>query len=125
MKIRDLIPTLTGFEEIGIEQVTGYPLEELSDEGTKENPKPNRNGTLVRAMAAVVVARRDEVPIRQAWTKVQTMTREQVGELFPDEDEPEDVDVIDEDEPTTAAGKDDAGSMSEQPSSLPSSSGPA
>lgn len=121
MRIYDLIPTLTGFEEIGIEQVCGKPLEEIVDSGTKEHPKASRNILLARVMGAVLVARAEKLTLKAAWDKVLTMPQSELGELFEDEDEEEEVF---EDEPVTDAGKDDSGTGSEQPSSPSSSSSP-
>jgi hypothetical protein len=121
VKINELINTLTGFEEIGIEKVCGYTLEELSDPGSERNPKMNREGMLVRAMGAVVIARRDKVPLAKAWALVQGMTRDECGDLFPDESEPEEPF---EDEPITEPGKDGSVPATTPESSPPSSSTP-
>lgn len=121
MRINDLIPTLTGFEEIGIEHVCGKSLEEIVDSGTREHPKASRDILLARVMGAVLVARDEKLTLKAAWDKVQAMTQSELGDLFEDEDEEEEVF---EDEPVTDAGKDDSGPGSEPPSSPSSSSSP-
>lgn len=110
MKIGQLIPTLTGYEEIGIEQVCGKSLEELIDTGTEEHPRVGRDILLGRAMGAVLIARDQEIPLKAAWVKVLAMPQRDLGGLFEDEDE-DDVDEVLDDEPTTDAGK--GGSVSE------------
>lgn len=110
MKIGQLIPTLTGYEELGIEQVCGKSLEELIDTGTEEHPRAGRDILLGRAMGAVIVARQEEIPLKAAWAKVLAMPQREMGELFEDED---DEDEVLEDEPTTDAGKDDSANESE------------
>ena len=122
MKISELIPTLTGFEELGIEQVCGKPLEEIVDSGTDEHPKASRDILLARVMGAVLLAREDKTPLRVAWDKVQAMTQAQLGDLF--EDDEDDQEEVFEDEPVTDSGKGDSEPGSEPLSSPPSSSTP-
>ncbi|MET9313829.1 hypothetical protein ABZX12_18610 [Kribbella sp. NPDC003505] len=121
MKISDLIPTLTGFEELGIEQVCGKPLEEIVDSGTADHPKPSRDILLARVMGAVLIARNDKVTLRAAWDKVLAMPQSELSELLDDEDE---EDEVLEDEPVTESGKDGSETGSEPLSSQPSSSSP-
>lgn len=122
MKISELIPTLTGFEELGIEQVCGKPLEEIVDSGTAEHPKASRDILLARVMGAVLLAREDKTPLRVAWDKVQAMTQAQLGDLF--EDDEDDEEEVFDDEPVTDSGKGDSEPGNEPLSSPPSSSTP-
>lgn len=110
MKIRDLIPTLTGFEEIGIEQVCGKSLEELTDSGTKEHPKPMRDLLLARVMGAVLFARAEKVTLGAAWAKVLALPQSELADLF--EDDEDDVEDMLEDDPDTEAGKGDSETVS-------------
>lgn len=121
MRINEIIPTLTGFEEIGIEQVCGKSLEEIVDIGTREHPKAARDILLARVMGAVLVARDEKLTLKAAWDKVLAMPQSELGDLFEDEDEEEEAF---EDEPVTDAGKDDSETGSEPLSSPSSSSSP-
>lgn len=101
--VQELIDSLTGFEEIGIEKATGYGLEYWGDTG--------RRLVVTRIMAAIVMARKEagdkrpsEAQIKAAYQHVQGLKQNEIDPYFEDE-EPE----IFEDEPVTAQGKDDSG----------------
>lgn len=114
MRAKDVIDTLTGFDEIGLAKVTGTDLDFMVP------------SMLVRAMAAVLISREEEkTSLGAAWQRVSGMTRAQVEEWWDarSEDGDDEDDVI-EDDPDTAAGKDDSETVSEPNSSPFSSSTP-
>jgi hypothetical protein len=116
MKARDVIGTLTGFDELAIERVTGKSFEEISATG--------RDILLARSLAAVLFTREDDkLTMPAAWQKALGMSQRDLGAVFTDEDGDglDDLDDL-EDEPVTEAGKDESGTSSEHASSLGSSS---
>jgi len=122
---REVIESLTGFEELAIEKATGRAVEAWSDEG--------RDLVLTRALAAVINARAtydgNDKPATPAlinstvtaeYLKIQAMRQDDVGKIF--EDEP---DEVLEDEPVTEPGKDSGPSTDEPMISQSSVSQPA
>lgn len=114
--VQEVINSLTGFEEIGIEKATGQGLEYWTMTG--------RRLVVTRVMAAVIEARKvagdkrpSEAQIKAAYQEMQAKTQNQLAGYFEDpEDEPF------EDEPVTDQGKDNSQSGSEQPASPGSAS---
>lgn len=122
---REVIDSLTGFEELAIEKATGAAVEIWSDQG--------RDLVLTRALAAVINARetydgkdKPATPalinstINAEYQKIQAMPQRDVAKIF--EDDP--VEVF-EDEPVTEPGKDSAHSINGHTTSQSSASQPA
>jgi hypothetical protein len=111
----EVVDSLTGWEEIAIEQATGMTVERMNDE---ENPHTVR---LLRSLAAVLawreaIAGGDLAAKYQAcYAEVMGKTQGQVGEVFADDDSDDDVM---EDDPDSEAGKDE-GSPSVEPTEKP------
>lgn len=95
----EVIDTLTGYDELDIEAATGRTLEELAASG--------RDLHLTRALAAVLMSRRDESDYADAYKAVMGTPQGQLKDLF----EPEPDDVL-PDAPDSAAGKDSSPSAS-------------
>lgn len=111
----EVMDSMTGFEEIAIEKVTGYGIDAMAEQG--------RSLRLIRAAATILEARKvagegavlSEKEVRAAHLKIQAMPRSELAEVFEvEEDEPF------EDEPVTDQGKDDS-EHERTPSSSPTS----
>ena len=108
----EVVDSLTGWEEIAIEQSTGKTVEQLNE---------THYVRLLRCLAAVL-AWREEIAAGDLAAKYQThytqamgKTQGQVGEAFADDDSDDDVM---EDDPDSEAGKDE-GSPSVEPTEKP------
>jgi hypothetical protein len=101
----EVVDTLTGWEEIAIEQSTGKTLEMM------QNPEHPNNVLLLRCLAAVLkwreaVADGDlAAKFHASYHQVMGMTQSDVNGVFSDESE--DGDIL-EGEPDSEAGKDDS-----------------
>lgn len=98
----EVINSLTGFEEMIIEKVTGKGIDHMAADGDSLR--------MIRATAAMLKAREaaagaptSEREFRSAFQEIQAMPRDDLAEIFEnEEDEPF------EDEPVTEQGKDDS-----------------
>jgi len=88
----EVIASLTGYDEIAIEQTAGRTIEEMAGTG--------RDLQLTRSLAAVLVSREQEIKYAEAYKQVMGKRQSELGELF--EDEPDDAFP---DEPDSEAGK--------------------
>ena len=111
---QEVTESLTGWDEIAIEDAFGRTLEEMADE------EGHRQIMLMRALGAVVVARSKNLEagsfpkaFKDAYREVMGMRQSQVTGLFAEE--PDDVMP---DEPDSESGKDDSVPMSEPTASL-------
>jgi hypothetical protein len=99
----EVVDTLTGWEEIAIEQSTGKTLEMM------QNPEHPNNVLLLRCLAAVLkwreaVAGDLGAKFHASYHEVMGMTQSTVNDMFSGESE--DGDIL-EGEPDSEAGKDD------------------
>jgi hypothetical protein len=110
---REVIDSLTGFEEDHIMSMTGVTVEALADR--------QLDLKLTRALAAIrrLRANPDLTP-GEAWQQAQTLTQTELAHEF--DDEPDDVMP---DDPDSEAGKDESSSAGEPMTSQPSASQPA
>lgn len=101
MDTGEVLESLTGYEELEIEQRFGAMPDVLLT---------TKSTTGLRALAAVVIARDLEAqdvkdPKAKAYRHVMGLTLAQVTDFFPDEEEEP---ALDGDEPVTPAGEDDS-----------------
>jgi hypothetical protein len=91
LTLQEAIESLTGWEEIAIEQAAGYTIEKMNDE---DNP---RSILLARSVAAVVKSREDDVKYAEAYRAVMGMKQSEVLGFFAEaEEEPVEHDPITE-----------------------------
>lgn len=116
---REVLDSMTGFEELAAEKATGKALETWAQQ---------KRDLVVARIAAAVLAYRAEPDdgkatldrrFKAAWDKVQAMTQTEAGNLFDDEEDDEPF----PDEPVTDLGKDSAQTEPE-PTSSPGSVSP-
>lgn len=118
---REMVDSLTGFEEDAIFQVTGFTLDSLAEGIHRpDGSVVSFDIKLTRVLAAVKLHRENEKPYVDAWREVQGMKQADLGAVF--EDEPDDFIPT---EPDSEAGKDDSRPQDEPTSSPPSASQPA
>jgi hypothetical protein len=108
----EVIETLTGYDELDIETVTGRTLEDLAASG--------RNLHLTRALAAILVSRSKGLKYDEAYNEVMGTSQKDLAVVF--EDEPHDVMP---DAPDSAAGKDSSPSARKPRTSRGSARRPA
>lgn len=104
----EVLQSLTGWDEIAIEQACGKPIEVIAAQG--------RDLQFTRILAAVLISRREEdTSLKDAYQRVMGQQIETVQHEF--EDEPDDVFP---DAPDSEAGKD-----SSEPEPTPEASPPS
>lgn len=113
MRAREFLDTLTGFEEIAIQQMTGKSFDRITGEG--------EDTLLMRALVAVKFKREDpKLSAAAAYNKANGLSRVELGKEFDSGDDDDDLDDVFEDEPVSESGKDES-TPSEPPMSSPDS----